>query len=299
VRRNHSRVPAGYELVEAGTLDALKAISHTCALLATGYLEARIPPLAGPPEIHATRRSINHVIDVLDAFIREATGVLDAASEERFERRFLTRGMPGTLARDAARIDSARQALADAAASEATNTQQRSQLGEQVNEHASTLARSADELGDVASQLADASRLTGTAARDVLPSVQALTVASEEIDRAIGLIRMIASRTKLLALNATIEAARAGEAGEGFAVVASEVKTLADASASGTNEIAAQVEAVQGAVGQAATAISFVVDQVTEMDDLVNRVAAAASGDSGLRDTAESLRSQLAAFASA
>lgn len=52
--------------------------------------------------------------------------------------------------------------------------------------------------------------------------------AIEEIDKMIGVVRDISSKTDLLALNASIEAARAGHAGKGFAIVAHEVARLSE-----------------------------------------------------------------------
>lgn len=112
-------------------------------------------------------------------------------------------------------------------------------------------------------------------AREADGLVAGLADAVQRIGEVTVLIHQIASQTNLLALNATIEAARAGEAGKGFAVVASEVKGLADRTARATDEITAQIAAVQGSTGLAVAAIQTIGTTIAEMDRIAAAVAAA------------------------
>jgi methyl-accepting chemotaxis protein len=106
-------------------------------------------------------------------------------------------------------------------------------------------------------------------------AVQGLSAAAGKIGDVVKLISDIAGQTNLLALNATIEAARAGDAGKGFAVVASEVKLLANQTARATEDIAAQVAAMQGATGAAVGAIKGISGTIGSMDEIATAIAAA------------------------
>ena len=144
-----------------------------------------------------------------------------------------------------------------------------------------TAAVAADELTTSIAEIARQLELTNnvvqaavTEAKATDGEIEALAAAARKIGDVVKLIRDIAGQTNLLALNATIEAARAGEAGRGFAVVASEVKTLAVQTAKATEEIAAQILAVQSSTTGAVEAIRRIADRMREINSYTSAVAA-------------------------
>lgn len=103
---------------------------------------------------------------------------------------------------------------------------------------------------------------------------EGLAAGTQKIGEVVILIDDIAGQTNLF-LNATMGAARAGEHGRGFAVVASEVKALASQTAGATEEIAAQIQDIQAATGEAVNAIAAVGGTIAEIDQISSEIAAA------------------------
>ena len=154
---------------------------------------------------------------------------------------------------------------------------------EEASANVQTAAASAEEMtasiAEVARQVTETARVTREAAEDARrtdASVAALSDAAARIGEVVRLISGIAGQTNLLALNATIEAARAGEHGKGFAVVASEVKALAAQTSKATEEISAQITAMQVETDRAVEAIRGIAKTIEGVEGLTTQVAAAA-----------------------
>ena len=145
-----------------------------------------------------------------------------------------------------------------------------------------TVAAAAEELAasihEISSQVSSAAQFSARAVgetEEASRQIANLAEASARIGDIVRLITDIAGQTNLLALNATIEAARAGDAGKGFAVVAGEVKNLANKTARATDEISAQITAIQTMTGEVVTVIENVGRTISQMDDVASAIAAA------------------------
>jgi methyl-accepting chemotaxis protein len=167
--------------------------------------------------------ALNNLLDMTDAFVREAGAALSFAAEGKHFRRVLPEGLLGSFAGAGTLINSATE-----------------RMGREAVQLRSAQAERSDLLDDVSS------------ARGVC---ETLTRSTQDIERMSDVIRAIADRTNLLALNATIEAARVGDAGRGFAVVAEEVKKLANQSASATREIQTDVDAIKASSAETVSCI--------------------------------------------
>jgi methyl-accepting chemotaxis protein len=144
------------------------------------------------------------------------------------------------------------------------------------------IASAAEELAvsvtEIDRQVAQSHAITGKAISEAARSndaVKELDEAGRRIGDVIKLITDIASQTNLLALNATIESARAGEAGRGFAVVAGEVKALSSQTARATDEIGAQIAAMQSATQRSIEAIAGIERTIADIGEISGAIATA------------------------
>ncbi len=125
VRGNHDQQGGGQQFrtlhqriteLEAETAsyrETLDRMAVVCQAAAKGDLEVRISGFDADARGADSMHALNQLLDMTDAYVRESRGTLKAASEGRFYRRFMARGLRGSFAQGAMDIDQTRAMMAD------------------------------------------------------------------------------------------------------------------------------------------------------------------------------------------
>jgi methyl-accepting chemotaxis protein len=310
VAANHSRATTALMLL-CGLLAVAVA---TLTLVAVGINRRIIGPLAGLTAIinsfangsrdftvpFADRDDetgqMAKAVEILRDKAREADALAaraTSAAQARDERRQRVEGVTNRFVESidavvqgvSGAIDGLRSATVTLSGTSATTTEQASVVAsaaDQASSNVQTVAAAAEELShsihEISRRVSETAEAMDGAVREAEntdTTVRGLAEAARRIGDVVNLITDIAAQTNLLALHATIEAARAGDAGKGFAVVAGEVKTLANQTARATDDIQAQVSAIQAETERAVAAIAGIGSTIARVNQYTIGIASA------------------------
>ena len=259
--------------------------------LADGKLEGDIPGIERGDEVGAMAATVqifkDNALRIRGLEKIEAETQQRAAAERRaameniandFERS--VKGIVSSVATAAKGMQTTAQSMTATASDASARAATVGAASNSASNNVGTVAAAAEELSssvtEISRQVTRSSEIASKAVGDAErtnATVQVLSTGAEKIGEVVKLIHSIAAQTNLLALNATIEAARAGESGRGFAVVASEVKALANQTAKATEEISAQVAAMQSSTSDAVLSIGGITETIAQMSEITVSIA--------------------------
>jgi len=243
---------------------------------------------------------IGHMARAVEVFREQAVDnarlrqeQLESEARAREERRQVMLSMAdsleGRIRGISSAIDSSVRVLHDAADNLSANAEQTQRQSaavasatEQASANVGTVSAASVELTaaihEISRQVTEAASVAATAKAEAASAngmIAGLEHATAKIGEVVDLINSIANQTNLLALNATIESARAGEAGKGFAIVAHEVKNLAGQTGRATEDIAAQMAAIQSETRSAVSAIEAIARTIERIGEMSSSIASA------------------------
>lgn len=240
---------------------------------ATRVAEGKIGQDVIMPKTHDEIRSVAEAFQLMLQNLRQMVESIDRNFQKTNETIIKLSDQTTTATKKAEMIAETVGQISAGAEASAAAVQETAEAIEDIRKLASEVNEKAVNSRQESLQMLDNLKITSSAFRDLINSIQKITYGNEkaldsihqleknaeQIGNIISLVGDIAAQTNLLALNASIEAARAGEHGKGFAVVAEEVRNLADESA----------KAVQGITDLIKTMQENVTVVVKQMNDQV------------------------------
>lgn len=242
---------------------ALDEIERVMTALAEGDFEPRIVDWHSYGEQGQIMMIVNKGIDLMDAFLREAGAALEAATQGRFERKFLTAGMPGSFSIAATKINAASNGMQE-------EIKQRNAIRRDLS----------SELKKSVSWLIDDMQSITVEANDEAKE------AARQADATLQLSATVAAAAEEAAVNVQTVASAAEELSASVEEISSQVTNSSERSASAADKAAKMLVEMDG-LSKASEKIGAIISLINDIADQTNLLAlnatieAARAGEAG------------------
>jgi methyl-accepting chemotaxis protein len=175
----------------------VRRAAQVCEAAARGDLEPRLLHAPVDGDLGRLLHSINHLLDMTDAFVRESGACLHSAAEGRFFRRIVLRGLLGSFRQSAQLANSATARMAKQTGALADLEHRRQHLAQglskvmdaishsasDVRSTAGGLAGGANKTSEIATRVSESADETSTSVQTVASAAAQLTASFAEVER--------------------------------------------------------------------------------------------------------------------
>lgn len=164
----------GYALFELmKTRSTVRKVSTICNVVGFGDFEARVLHIDDKSDLGEMQHNVNHMIDRIDAFIREAQASTVAIAENQYFRRILPHGLYGFLKTNALIINEATDIIQERVTS----------FEKETNGFKITIDEIVNELSDTSNSMISASAELERGSTDTSNRTQAVSSSAENSSR--------------------------------------------------------------------------------------------------------------------
>jgi methyl-accepting chemotaxis protein len=253
----------------------LGRLSEVCVAAAKGNLEVRVLEVFEPGVVGELQLNVNRMLDISDAFVREAAGSMAAVARGRYYRKVMLRGMPGFYL-NASRVLNAATNTMDERTQEFTRFARenvRNVMGS-VSAAATEMQSSAGSLTTMATESNALASSVAAAAEQATANVQSVAAAAEELAASVSEIARRVNESSRMTRTAVDQAAATNRTVAGLAGAADrigDVVQLINKIAEQTNLLALNATIEAARAGESGKGFAVVASEVKSLAGQTSR----------------------------